>query len=218
MKKAIPFLLPVILLACKKESNNSQQDQSENFYFKGTINGVPITWSLDNSSEFTASAISDDGKLNDCTGSLCGIYDEGSNIVLHKLPALSSEVSMGIFYSMSVNGGEDRSGIKSYLEPGPKSFGSERMYVMDPVQNGFIIDYADETGKGWGSDLKSGSQEGSSFQSISLEDAPSGKTYSKIWNAKFSCKLYSNHCDPGVPPDIINIEGEIRTPVFRTIN
>jgi hypothetical protein len=214
VKKLLLFLILPVFWACKKETKNSAAIIPDKFYFKGIVNGTFVNWSSDNLPDFRVGVMDQDVSLlsDDCINSFCKELQIGALIHTHLSVNGDASNSIQIFFTQAIKT-TDETEIKSWFSPGLKTFGSNRIYLNDPIQDGIVINYADS--RGWSSNIKWGDQNGSSFESVELKDATTDKSYQKIWKAKFSCKLYTTTCLPGATWEMITIaDGEICVPVF----
>ncbi|SRR5258705_4938301 len=217
MKKLLFILLLPIFFGCKKETTNSADPVSsppDNFYLKGTINGVNVNWSSENTTGFKAKPMKEDGIgiiSNDCNNTFCKELELIARIFTQ--PTVNATIMLAFTHAVKA---EDFSTIRTWLDPGIRPFGSFRMRISDPINDGVVIDYIDGNGRGWISDLRVSDQNGSSFESVELKNAAPDKPYQKIWTARFSCKLYSTiSCPPNVTYEMIRItDAEIQIPVF----
>jgi len=210
MRKVLSFLLVISLLSCKKDRNAIISDD---FYFKGKINGEMINWTVNykNSDDlpYRAGASRGYSDLSDsCVNGYC-YYLVGYTEIYKNNAETMPQINVG--YSNAAHTGE-KAELESWFSPGIKNFGTYRtsQQLLDSSKNGINIYYIDQNHKSWSSLI--GDQIGSTFESISLtvEKRPEGiQQYEKIWKARFSCKLYD---DKG---NFIKIDdGEICGPVI----
>ncbi len=214
MKKIVPFLLLLAVFSCTKE--NDADSPADEFYFKGTINTAAANWSSVNTPAFKITNLMNESGIgiltDDCVNDLCKQLDMNARVVT-KTSGFSNSIMIAFTRASKMN---DYTLIKSWLNPGLLPYGSNRIKIGDPVNDGVIINYTDENGRNWTSDLRISDQNGSSFESVALANAAPDKPYQKIWTARFSCKLYSTeNCLPGVTYDMLTItNAEVHIPVF----
>jgi len=216
------FLLP-IFFGCKKESTNSADPVSsppDNFYIKGTVNGVNVNWSSENTAGFKADPM--DERLgilsNDCNNTFCKTLGLTTRIFTQPVVNAQTPSTLELVFTNAAKT-EDFTTIRSWLDPGYRPFAACRCNMSDisrPIHDGILIYYTDENRRSWFSDIRIADQDGSSFESVELKNAAPDKPYQKIWTARFSCKLYSTvSCPPNVTYESIRItDAEIQIPVF----
>lgn len=207
MKMSTFFILLVLPFfpGCTKDD---QPAVNEKYSFTGTIDNSPVRWevkAVDNStdtSNYNARASYYYGQWPlDCSSADC--YDVKAGIVVQERNR--NNAIQVIFLQASRTG--DINQLKPFFNPGPKPFGSQRTSVSTTTQNGILIRYT-ENGRIWASEI--GDQTGSIFESVEFKDATVDKNiYSKVWRARFSCKVYFN----GLPPKTLQ-NCEVYGPAF----
>ncbi|HEX6180662.1 MAG TPA: hypothetical protein VFZ47_05410, partial [Chitinophagaceae bacterium] len=168
------------------------------FYFKGTLNGADISWlvpSHKNESSFTYHAGASLGHTDfssECLNGYCYYVNVSTEIktnVANINPHIAVSINMAVpAYTREI--------ALSWFVPGPKTYPTsvrthDKPDLLDPAKNGVVVYYVDQNGTSWSSNR--GSQQGSSFESISFNNEPrTDVAHEKVWKAKFSCTLYSN--------------------------
>jgi hypothetical protein len=222
----ILLILAVPFFSCKKIAQHDL-NTDEQFYFKGYINGQYTSWSLSSNPQFKTTYGGGFSYRNDNNNNLYFVYyQNGSSIepvpgIADPAPGLDSQgvgyrdtSSISIFF-ITPNKPSTFNSVLNYFLPGDKKFATISINNPDSISQGISILYSQNTGYLSGF----GDQSTSSFQSIELKDAPAGKEYTKIWTAKFSCKVYQPYGgnDPGYhPTQVIEIkDAEIHVPLFH---
>ena len=219
MKKFFLILsTSIFFFGCEKKDNQSTSEPDV-FYFKGSIDGTSVNWTILPDNNVGGYALANTGNgifSNDCLNYFCREVSEGATIYANGPQNNQPSNGLHIYFKQATRDiNFDHSEIRTWLRPGRKSFGLERRNINSPIQDGIIINYVGPESHGGGSSLEWGDQDGSYFESIELKDASPDKPYEKTWKVNFSCKLYSlNGCWPNTTTTVINITGEAFLPVF----
>jgi hypothetical protein len=219
MKNIIILLIVVIAFSSCKKISQHNSNTDDQFYFKGYINGQYTSWSLNSSPQFKTTYGGEFAYRNDDNNNLYFVYYQ-NGIRIQPEPGIALQtggyrdtISISIFF-ITPQKPSTFNTVLNYFLPGDKKFATISITNTDSVSEGIYLSYNQNTGYLSGF----GDQGASSFQSIELKDAPAGKEYTKIWTAKFSCKVYQPYGgnDPGYhPTQIIEIkDAEIHVPLF----
>lgn len=235
MKKMISPLLVVLLFSnCSKTSTSDPVYPDDVFYFQGVINGISYKWTQ-------TYHVSDQGESLINFGTQRGVFagsgqfwsdcgniyckQLGEAVSIYSEPTVDNRLANALSVQFEKAAtrfdpdGKDVAEVRSWLDPGMKSFAFNRRSSDAPIHDGVFINYSDANSEGWDSSIEWGDQDGSSFESIELKDATPDKPYLKTWKASFSCKLFQhNGCVPGAPTKVITISGELYVPVFARNN
>jgi hypothetical protein len=213
----LAFLI-VSIWSCKKTSEHNLPPD-EPFYFKGYINGQFVNWSLTSNPNFKClygggASYRPNSIINDQNFTY---YSYGSDIYPVKGIGDStswSDTLLIYIHFITPQNPSSFNSVLNYFSPGSKQFAVISRSNPDSVSEGISIEYVQQTGYMSGF----GDQGSSNFQSIELKDAPAGKEYTKIWTARFSCKVYEPYGGPDItgyhPTQIIEIkDAEIHVPL-----
>ena len=204
-------IIIVLIASCKKTSVQIQPPKDE-FYFKGMVNGQYINWSLNANPGLECDHYGGPYFRPD-SGILKVVkYEMGARIIESQFQGnILNEIS--ISYLSPIKPSSFNYVINSF-GAGLKQFANVSFTNTDSVTEGMVIYYTDSTTYVSGF----GDQSTSSFETISLKDATPDKEYTKIWTARFSCKVYEPYgCYDTVyhPTKILEIkDAEVCLPLF----
>ena len=204
---AIGLLVVISSSACKKQEGQ-QALSTEQYSFTATIDNNPVRWEVkaidnrtDTSKYHTRAHYFYSQWPVDCATTDC--YDVGAGIVFNE-----RNRGNGIeVVHLQAQKTYDINALQVFFSPGQKTFGKQRSSSYTTTTNGIVVRYT-ENGRVWSTEK--GDQSGSSFESVTLEDATTDKDrYSKVWRARFSCTVYFD----GLPARKIH-NAEIYGPAF----
>ena len=206
MRIVYSLVLLVVFVGCKKNEDHVEPPIEiepgvvfkDSFYFKGTLNGADVSWlvpSHKNETSFTYYAGASLGYTDFSAGCLNGYcyYLTASTQIFTNVANVSPQ--MNVAFNMA-EPAYTRDVVLNWFVAGTKTYTTsvrthDKPDLLDPSKNGIVVFYIDQNGTSWSSNR--GSQQGSSFESISLNNEPRNDVgHEKVWKAKFSCTLYSN--------------------------
>lgn len=204
--RLLSIIFVIIAFAgCQKSDNQlashhySVNSVKDSFYFKGQLNGTDILWivpSHKNDTSFIYQAGASEGYSdlsNECSEGHC-FYLVASTQIYWNVANVRPQ--MNVAFNMATSS-RSREEYLSWFAPGTKIYQtsvrqSKITDLLDPAKNGLVVFYIDQNGNTWSSNR--GNQQGSSFESISLNDEIRTDVPSqKVWKARFSCTLYDDY-------------------------
>jgi len=208
------LFLTIVLasFSCKKTDDNSY------FYVRGTFGGSAVDWtsprntSGSSASKFWVAFVEPGASMPlsyPCSaGDSDYQYRMGTYIFESLEPGVGSRNNIAVNFvrSGTYSFNNVTAEMKSLFTNGPKTFGLHRYSCTDPIVDGIVITYTDNSGVVWRSDNQNPQDH---FEQIALTDKHGIGTYEKDWKVKFNCKLYD------ASGNFINVENaEVFGPVF----
>jgi len=194
----------MVFVGCQKSEDqlasqpNPANSVKDSFYFKGQLNGTDINWvvpSHKNNTSFTYQAGASEGYSDlssECSEGHC-YYMMASTQIFRNVADLHPQ--MNVAFNMATSSCK-REEFISWFTPGTKTYQTSVRQstitdLLDPSKNGLVVFYIDKDGNTWASN--NGSQQGSSFESVSFKDEiRTDVNTQKVWQARFSCILYDD--------------------------